>query len=535
MHLSGSLEARQQGQSGGAPGTQPTNSLQLSITSSPAASPTSSSSSLPPTATDTLDLGPGIGETNTAVLISVMAVLGAVCALTIGFILLRKMRLKHKNPKYVPTPFLKNAWQRWNPSIRPYSTGATESLEPISRNGSNQASATVHAATGAVVDRAASVRSVMTLPAYRANALTNERVLGREGERGGIDVVVEFPEAPEEEEERREEEMEALYQVRLARRRENEEREERRRLRREARERGDYVALRAMAASARAAHGASAGQTVEELRAEHERIKKERQKPVAAVAYGDLGVARHDGTRIRANSVDSEHQGLLGDAASIATTSRHHHRRERSTSSILSIDTQNSDLPSPRIPSPRIITRSRGNSNVSHQTNRRPSTSPEGRAGSSPEMINQENVPPNSPPRYENTSSAILRDENSHPPHEPPPDYQSPIRGRGELPRNDSPLPPSPIRGRGEIPSNDSALPPMSPVSPLCPDFRLSSIAISVDGDGEPQSPAGHLASENRPSSTSATQLPYLSPLPTIHVDPASPSIGSTDDVSPRR
>ncbi|KAI9051845.1 hypothetical protein LZ554_004106 [Drepanopeziza brunnea f. sp. 'monogermtubi'] len=516
MHLSGSLEARQQGQPGGAPGgnggnTQPTNSLQLSITRSPGASPTSASSPLPPTATDSQNIGPGIGKANTAVLISVMVALGAICALTFGFVLLRKTRLKHKNPKYVPTPFLKNAWQRWNPSRRPYSTGAIESLEPISRNGSNQASARAQAATAAVVDRAASVRSVMTLPAYRANALTNEQVLGREGERGGIDVVIEFPEAPDEEEERREEEMEALYQVRLARRRENEEREERRRLRREARERGDYAALRAMAANARAANGASAGQTVEELRAEHERIKKERQKPVAAVAYGDLGVARHDGTRIRANSMDSEHQGLLGDAASIATTSRYHHRRERSTSSILSIDTQNSELPSPG------ITRSRGNSNVSHQTNRRPSTSPEGRAGSSPEMINHEDVPTNSPPRYENTSSAIPRDEHSHAPHEPPPDYQSPIRGRGELPRN------------------DSALPPMSPVSPLCPDFGLSSVAISIDANMEPQSAAGHLASENRPSSTSARQLPYLSPLPSIHVDPASPSIGSTDDVSPRR
>ena len=158
------------------------------------------------------------------------------------------------------------------------------------------------------VDRNTSVRSVMTLPAYRPNALGNEQVLGREGDRGGIDVVIEFPETQDDEEQRREEEMEALYQVRLARRRENEEREERRRLRREARERGDYVALREIAARARAASGASAGQTVEELRAEHERIKKERQRAVSSVSYGDLGVARHDGTRLRANSQDSERQ-----------------------------------------------------------------------------------------------------------------------------------------------------------------------------------------------------------------------------------
>lgn len=79
----------------------------------------------------------------------------------------------------------------------------------------------------------------MTLPPYNQNPLHNEQILGREGERGGVDVVIEFPEGDDEEEAAREAEMEALYQVRLARRRENEEREERRRLKREARERGD--------------------------------------------------------------------------------------------------------------------------------------------------------------------------------------------------------------------------------------------------------------------------------------------------------
>ena len=58
----------------------------------------------------------------------------------------------------------------------------------------------------------------MTLPAYHQTAMQNEQVLAREGERGGIDVVIEFPESAEDEERRREEEMEALYQVRFARR-----------------------------------------------------------------------------------------------------------------------------------------------------------------------------------------------------------------------------------------------------------------------------------------------------------------------------
>jgi hypothetical protein len=48
-------------------------------------------------------------------------------------------------------------------------------------------------------DRNTSVRSVMTLPAYRQKATDTEQVLGREGERDGIDVVVEFPTAEDEE------------------------------------------------------------------------------------------------------------------------------------------------------------------------------------------------------------------------------------------------------------------------------------------------------------------------------------------------
>ncbi len=62
------------------------------------------------------------------------------------------------------------------------------------------------------VDRNTSVRSVMTLPAYSSAARENERILGREGERGGIDNVIELPETVDEEERVREEEMESLYQ-----------------------------------------------------------------------------------------------------------------------------------------------------------------------------------------------------------------------------------------------------------------------------------------------------------------------------------
>lgn len=244
--------------------------------------------------------------------------------------------------------------------------------------------------------------------------------------------MVEFPETVDEEEQQREREMEALYQVRLARRRENEAREERRRLRREARERGDFAALREIADRQRASSNASAGQTIEELRAEHDRIKKERQRAVSSVSYADLGVARHDGTRIRANSHESEREGLLGDVASIATSSNYH-RRERSASSIMSIDTIDSGIPSPG------LTRTRTDSRAESPSSRRRSaqsgvetiSTTNDRAGSSPEMIDHDDIPPNSPPGYENISLDTPEAENRAP-SEPPPDYSSPMIGRGD-------------------------------------------------------------------------------------------------------
>ena len=329
----------------------------------------------------------------------------------------------------------------------------------------------------------------MTLPAYNQNAMQNEQVLAREGERGGIDVVVEFPEGADEEETRREEEMEALYQVRLARRRENEEREERRRLRREARERGDYVALRELQARARASSSASGGRTVEELRAEHDRIKKERQRAVSSVSYADLGVARHDGTRIRANSVESEREGLLGDAASMEASSNYH-RRDRSASSILSLDTMNFDLPSPGLI--RSRTNSRGDSSLrrvsTSHTNEETSGSNEGRAGSSPEMIEHADVPPHSPPGYENISLDTPYEEHQHRVLEPPPDYSSPVVGQGE--------------GWGALTLPQEAT--SATRSLMTPDSRRSSRGVG----GVPQLPSLRLAA-----------------LPSIHVESASPTV----------
>jgi hypothetical protein len=196
-------------------------------------------------------------------------------------------------------------------------------------------------------------------------------VLGREGERAGMDTVVEFPEDPTEEEARREEEMESLFQIRQARRQEIADREQRRQERREARSRGDWARLeeltresRSRAEGARlgttAANGSSTNVSAATLLAEHQSRGRERR--VSAVTYASLGHVRHDGTRLRANSDESERGALLGSAApmgegegngrnradsgasSLFSTLPRPHFRDRSTSSVLSISTTASDL-----------------------------------------------------------------------------------------------------------------------------------------------------------------------------------------------
>jgi len=61
---------------------------------------------------------------------------------------------------------------------------------------------------------------------------------------------------------------------------------------REARKRGDFVAWRELSEQQRTASTTSAGPRIEELRAEHDRIKRERQRTVSSVSYADLGIAR---------------------------------------------------------------------------------------------------------------------------------------------------------------------------------------------------------------------------------------------------
>ncbi|KAI2467582.1 hypothetical protein F4781DRAFT_303719 [Annulohypoxylon bovei var. microspora] len=265
------------------------------------------------------------------------------------------------------------------------------------------------------VDRNTSIRSIMTLPAYRTKANENEQVLGREGERDGVDVVVEYPTA-EELENMRDEEMETLFQIRLARRMQRTEREERHRLASDARARGDALALSELAARRRAARENNA---VDELRDTYGQIKDRRQRAVSSVSYHELGVAQLNGTRLRAGSHGSEGVGLLSDAASIALSTRspsaQSHRRDRSASSVLSLD---SDFPSPALRSGASTPRQGSNHT---------------RAGSSPEIITEADLGDSEmpPPDYEDVSLDDVRSGAVTPMfNEPPPVYTDPATGR---------------------------------------------------------------------------------------------------------
>lgn len=268
-----------------------------------------------------------------------------------------------------------------------------------------------NATTTAAVDRNTSVRSVMTLPAYRQSAGNNEQVLGREGERDGIDVIVDLP-TQEEEEELRDQEMATLYQIRTTRRQLVAEREERREQRREARRRGDRVALEDLRARTRAANEDT---TLRDLRSEVERIKDTRNRSVSSVSYADVGLARHDGTRIRANSTESERVGLLSDAGSISLG----HQRGRSASSAASADSD-------------MVSLTPTHTHNDSQSGGLWVTNGDGRTGSDPELVETDlgdtAMPP---PEYEDIS--LYEDGRSTSPmYEPPPDYPGPFRSASQ-------------------------------------------------------------------------------------------------------
>ena len=274
----------------------------------------------------------------------------------------------------------------------------------------------------------------MTLPAYNPTPHPHERLIAREGERAGVDTVIEFPETAEEEEDRREQDMESLYQIRQARRQEINERNERRRQRQEAREVGDWARLEQLRlqsearARARAGSAASTGSSTTSLPiaaanassmlAEHHARNSSHERRVSSVSYADLGLARHDGSRIRADSVESDHRPLLDSAASMGGDQR-----------TISSSRRNSLF---RVPTHRFESHARVPSAESDMTtdselaDMTPQSSSEDRSGSSSGGGPVIRTPSNG------TTGEPSPPLGEPPEYEDAPPYTSPVAGRGE-------------------------------------------------------------------------------------------------------
>ena len=264
-----------------------------------------------------------------------------VVSLIVSYFVLRRVRRHNYNPKYVPGAYLKRKWQSWVPQsygrVRSHARTASEDVSNHARQSVSEEQSAVEAAA-AGVDRNTSVRSVMTLPSYTPDPREAEQVIGREGERAGMDVVVEHPETVDEEENRREEQMESLYQIRVARRREVAEREARRQARREARAAGDYERLEALRRESRqrADNGPNMDVSSATLLTEHQSRGRERR--ISEAQYAGVGHVRHDGTRLRNSNDESERGGLLSGAAPMGQNeggSSSHHRNISGTSTLL--------------------------------------------------------------------------------------------------------------------------------------------------------------------------------------------------------
>ena len=384
-----------------------------------------------------------------------MVVIASLILFSLLVFYVRSLRYTYPEPKYIPTPFLKSLWRSWRPGSKYGRMLSRKTHTSLSdRNTSYTASinepdlptesSTEMATTTNGVDRNTSVRSIMTLPVYRPSPLPSERLIAREGERAGVDTVVEFPETVDEEEVRREEDMESLYQIRQARRREINEREERRRERAAAREAGDWARLEQLRlqsqARARARAGSEASSTASlgearssTLIAEHALRTASRERRVSSVSYASLGLARHDGTRIRADSVESDHRPLLDSAASMGGTSRSATSSRRGSALFQS---QNF----PPLPQHHRAPSADSALSLNSEAQDTPQTSTHGeRSGSDPIFPTPNTDDPDSPPldrRAPPTADPPRYEE--HPQHhagEEAPPYTSPIAERGTGPQ----------------------------------------------------------------------------------------------------
>ncbi|RVD86282.1 uncharacterized protein DFL_004566 [Arthrobotrys flagrans] len=326
---------------------RPTPTRLLRPSSTPTPTPTTSPT---PSSTSGANNRSGLNMTSTqsGIVIAIVVIIGIIILGFLTYIILRSIRLRYKDPKYLPGSWLKKKWQNWD-VVGYQAAGGNNSSSSRSQNQARMlnrvARSRANLEANRALDRQNSVRSVITLPPYREMAeMDLERTIGREGEREGLDTIVQFPETAEEEEDRREERMQAMYELRLQRRAQRAAREARSGNgsvttlgnERNNNENGSSVSLTAMDMEA-----GGSGRTASELTTA---ILNDRTRRLSEVSYGDVGYARHDGSRVRStstnrnNGTSSDSQPLLADNATGGSTGR----RSRA-GSMLSLNTNVTD------------------------------------------------------------------------------------------------------------------------------------------------------------------------------------------------
>ncbi|KAF3936597.1 hypothetical protein ABW19_dt0207719 [Dactylella cylindrospora] len=271
--------------------------------------------------TPTSENGPlNMTRAQSSIVITIVVLIGIVIFAFVSYIVLKSLRHRYKDPKYLPGSWLKKKWKNWD--VIGYNSAATGSSSGPNQARINRAARSrANIEANRALDRQNSVRSVITLPPYREMAeMDLERTIGREGERDGVDTVIVFPETAEEEEDRREERMQAMYELRLQRRAQ--------RAARDARASGSVASLEnpnatTVSLTAMDMEAGGSGRTTSELTAA---ILNERSRRLSEVSYSDVGYSRSDGSRIRSTSSNrnetTDSQPLLSDAASAGRRSR---------------------------------------------------------------------------------------------------------------------------------------------------------------------------------------------------------------------
>ncbi|CAI7653240.1 unnamed protein product [Penicillium glandicola] len=410
-------------------------------------------------------------------IISAVSIIFAVAVGVGTYFLCRFLRQRHYEPKYLPGKFLKQKWKAWGPGSASYGQVPNQTSNPdTSYHGAGTAP---EMQTNDGVRRDTSIRSIMTLPPYSLSPKPTEQVIAREGERAGMDMVVEYPETAEEQETRREEHMDSMYQIRLQRRQELADREARRRERREARARGDSARLEQLNAETRArteSRRAGTNGAIDATAVLTDHQTRERERRISSVSYAALGRVRHDGSRLRTDEHnpdlhDSDRRPLLqSDAASSTAPSFEpsslHSRGQSGASSIMSESNLATEL------EPLTLAQT-----TTHGSSRPVSQNDDGDLG----MLN---IPP--PPDYEYLDWGDA------------PAYQSPVTEHTEHARQ---LPPI-----SRLPSIHVNLPSPMTVSPVTP--TQSQFQISDDRPPTPTEPTSGIRTVSAESATTVRGPP---------------------------